>query len=196
MSNPAQLRRLKSEHADLTNATRKYNSDPTSAEYNYFLKIAEGADLRKFEVMLRGPPGTPYVGGCFELVFEVPPDFPFKPPKVKFTTPIYHPNIDERGNICLDTLSKSWSPALCIEQVILTIMALLETPNPADPLSPKIAFEFTHDYMAFLTNAVSKTKLATAKTPDPHREYMSADEILAKSGGSVSVDTEMTEDVD
>jgi ubiquitin-conjugating enzyme E2 D/E len=192
--NPAQLRRLKSEHATLVNTTKQYLTDPKSNDNNYYMETLEIPDLRNFEVLLRGPPGTPYVGGCFKLVFEIPPDFPFKPPKVKFATPIYHPNIDDRGNICLDTLSKSWTPALSIEQVILTIMALLETPNPADPLSPTIATEFVKDYMTFLLNATEKTKTATAKTKDQYRTYMTDDAIIAKAGGTCKTSAKSDDD--
>ena len=38
-----------------------------------------------------GPPETPYVGGVFHLSIDIPDEFPFKPPKIKFITKIYHP---------------------------------------------------------------------------------------------------------
>jgi ubiquitin-protein ligase len=31
-------------------------------------------------------------------------DYPFKPPTLKFITPIYHPNVDEKGSICLPAI--------------------------------------------------------------------------------------------
>ena len=59
---------------------------------------------------------SPYAGGVFFLQIQFPTDYPFKPPKVHFTTRIYHPNINANGSICLDILRDQWSPALTISK--------------------------------------------------------------------------------
>ena len=63
-----------------------------------------------------GPSDSPFQGGVFFLNIHFPADYPFKPPKVSFTTRIYHPNVNSNGSICLDILNAQWSPALTISK--------------------------------------------------------------------------------
>ena len=92
-----------------------------------------------------GPSDSPYEGGVFNLNICFSKEYPFKPPSIKFVTPIYHCNIDSLGNICLDILKDQWSPALTISKVLLSICSLMDDPNPLDPLVPEIADLFLKD---------------------------------------------------
>jgi ubiquitin-conjugating enzyme E2 D/E len=98
-----------------------------------------GDDLFKWQATIMGPEGSPYHGGIFFLKIEFPTDYPFKPPRINFSTPIYHCNINSNGSICLDILKDQWSPALTISKVLLSICSLMDDPNPNDPLVPEIA---------------------------------------------------------
>ena len=95
-------------------------------------------DIYKWEAVIYSSTGSVYEGGIFNLMIEFPQNYPFKPPKVKFTTKIYHPNINLGGGICLDILKDNWSPALTISKHLFH-MFLLTDPNPDDPLVPEIA---------------------------------------------------------
>lgn len=98
-----------------------------------------GDDLFHWQATIMGPDESPYSGGVFFLDIHFPADYPFKPPKVSFTTRIYHCNINSNGGICLDILKDQWSPALTISKVLLSICSLLTDANPDDPLVPEIA---------------------------------------------------------
>lgn len=117
-----------------------------------------GDDLFYWQGNIIGPPDTPYAGGIFNLDIKIPSNYPFEPPKVKFRTKVYHPNIDSDGNICLDILKDKWTPVLSIIQVILSISSLLTDPNPSDPLMPDIAYQYTNNIEQFKVTARKYTQ--------------------------------------
>tara|TARA_B100000795_G_C22771374_1_gene428037 strand:- start:1235 stop:1681 length:447 start_codon:yes stop_codon:yes gene_type:complete len=106
-------------------------------------------DVFRWEATLVGPEATPYSGGIFKLIIDFPTNYPFKPPKVRFSTRIYHPNINASGGICLDILKENWSPALTISKVLLSICSLLDEPNPDDPLVMEIAEKYKNDRVMY-----------------------------------------------
>lgn len=60
---------------------------------------------------------SPYNKGVFRIQVQFPDEFPYDPPTICFKTQIYHPNIDENGNVCLSTTSaKNWTPSTKIKQ--------------------------------------------------------------------------------
>jgi ubiquitin-conjugating enzyme E2 D/E len=97
------------------------------------------SDLFNWVASIIGPASTPYANGVFNLEIQFPSDYPFKPPKIRFVTKVYHCNVNAQGGICLDILKDNWSPALTISKVLLSICSLLNEPNPDDPLVPEIA---------------------------------------------------------
>jgi len=137
-----------------------------------------------WQATIMGPGDSPYSGGVFFLAIHFPTDYPFKPPKVNFTTRIYHPNINSNGSICLDILRDQWSPALTISKgaysqvlvipesrfdriscvltfarlVLLSICSMLTDPNPDDPLVPEIAHVYKTDRARYEATAREWTR--------------------------------------
>jgi ubiquitin-conjugating enzyme E2 C len=76
-----------------------------------------------------GPANTPYANLVFKLSMEFGTTYPMAPPTVLFKTPIYHPNVDMSGRICLDILKDKWSAVYNIGTVLLSLQSLLGEPN-------------------------------------------------------------------
>ena len=93
----------------------------------------------------------------------MPQRYPFEPPKAQFVTPIYHPNIDSAGRICLDTLNLppkgAWKPSLNISKVLLSLQLLMSEPNPEDGLMVDITHQYIHDHARFERTAIEQTRL-------------------------------------
>ncbi|KFH03975.1 ubiquitin-conjugating enzyme subfamily protein, partial [Toxoplasma gondii TgCatPRC2] len=133
---PASSPRLRSIHTDTevsTMALKRINKELNDLSKDPPTNCSAGPvgdDMFHWQATIMGPEDSPYSGGVFFLNIHFPSDYPFKPPKVNFTTKIYHPNINSQGAICLDILKDQWSPALTISKVLLSISSLLTDPNP------------------------------------------------------------------
>ncbi|EKX42637.1 hypothetical protein GUITHDRAFT_39945, partial [Guillardia theta CCMP2712] len=98
----------------------------------------KGENIYEWEGFVNGPEGTPYEGGRFKFEMKFPAEYPFKPPKLNFTTKVLHPNITDDGKVCLDVISEGWNPAVSLRQIILSLHTLFTDPNPSNPLVPEV----------------------------------------------------------
>ncbi|PIA65050.1 hypothetical protein AQUCO_00100494v1 [Aquilegia coerulea] len=118
--------------------------------------------LSNIDAEIKGPEGTVYANGVFKIKIQIPDRYPFQPPNVTFATPIYHPNIDNGGRICLDILNLppkgAWQPSLNISTVLMSIGLLLSEPNPDDGLMCEASREYKYNRQTFDEKARSMTE--------------------------------------
>jgi len=120
--------------------------------------LTKNDDYFAWQATLTGPPGTPYEEGLFFLDVDFPTDYPFKPPKLRFTTSIFHMNISDKGEICLDIIKDKWSPGFSIKKVLQDVMTLVEHPNLESPLRSDIAKLYKDDRAEHDRQAAEFTK--------------------------------------
>ena len=107
-------------------------------------------DYRHWKGRIKGPIDTVYQGGVFDVDIIIPDDYPFKPPKMKFDTKIWHPNISSvTGAICLDILKNEWTPALTIRTALISLQALMCEPVPNDPQDAVVAKQYMSNINLF-----------------------------------------------
>lgn len=124
---------------------REFNEVSKSDEVAKNLIFIElvGNSLVDLKGRIAGPPDTPYEGGVFHLEIKIPETYPFNPPKVRFLTKIWHPNISSvTGAICLDILKDQWAAAMTIRTVLLSLQALLAAAEPDDPQDAVVAKQY------------------------------------------------------
>ncbi|KAI9297064.1 ubiquitin-conjugating enzyme [Neoconidiobolus thromboides FSU 785] len=126
------LKRLITEYKELTvNPPEGITAGPVS-EDNFF----------EWDALIAGPEGTPFEGGLFSATLTFPKDYPLSPPVMKFTCPMFHPNIYPNGEVCISILhaagddpnmyessSERWSPVQSIEKILISVVSMLADPN-------------------------------------------------------------------
>ena len=99
----------------------------------------DGDNIFSWVGTIEGAKGTVYENLKYSLTLSFANEYPYKAPVVKFSTPCFHPNVDQFGNICLDILKEQWSPAYNVRTILLSIQSLLGEPNNDSPLNTHAA---------------------------------------------------------
>jgi ubiquitin-conjugating enzyme (huntingtin interacting protein 2) len=127
---------------------------------------AGGGALSTIAARIKGPQGTPYERGVFHVEVKIPAGYPFEPPKMRFVTRLWHPNVSSQtGAICLDILKTAWSPALTIKTTLLSLQGLLSAPEPNDPQDAEVASMYKGDFKKWAATAAYWTELYAVERP-------------------------------
>ncbi|KAL9070235.1 MAG: hypothetical protein Q9157_005884 [Trypethelium eluteriae] len=120
-------------------------------------------NILEWEVMLMISDDCKYYGGgFFRARLTFPSEYPLLPPKMKFETPIWHPNIYENGEVCISILhppeedqygyesaSERWSPVQTPETILLSVISMLSSPNDESPANVEAARQWREEPKEF-----------------------------------------------
>ncbi|KAI9737556.1 MAG: hypothetical protein M1834_009711 [Cirrosporium novae-zelandiae] len=100
--------------------------------------------------------------GFFRARLTFPKEYPLMPPKLKFETPIFHPNIYPTGEVCISILhppeedkygyesaAERWSPVQSPETILLSVISMLSDPNDESPANVEAARLWREDTKEF-----------------------------------------------
>lgn len=147
---------------------KKLSQEPSSSPIR--AGPIDESDIYHWWATIEGPPGTPFEGGVFRIFIEYPTEYPFKSPKMRFETKIFHPNICRCGTVCVDTLRKHWSPVLTTRNVLLSICSLLASPDLDHPIDAKSAIMYRENPMLYSKKAKRWTEMYAISRVPPLRE--------------------------
>lgn len=106
-------------------------------------------NIMLWNAVIFGPEDTPFEDGTFKLVLQFDESYPTKPPQVKFVGPMFHPNVYNTGELCLDILQNRWSPSYDVAGILASIQSLLHDPNPNSPANVEAARLYVEDRKAY-----------------------------------------------
>lgn len=136
---------------------------------------------------------SPYHGGYFKAQMDFPFDYPYSPPKFRFTPAIFHPNVYRDGNTCISILHRSgdtasgepdgetWNPVQTVESVLISIVSLLTDPNINSPANVDAAVAWRKNREAY-NRQVREDVIASQKNIPPGFEIPSAAQAAYVSG--------------
>jgi len=125
--------------------------------------LPDDSNVFDWEILIMGPDGTLYEGGFFKARLVFPKDFPNMPPTMTFSSEMWHPNIYKDGKVCISILhppgedalnpgesaEERWRPILGVEQILVSVISMLNDPNDESPANLDAAVMWRNDRPAF-----------------------------------------------
>jgi len=143
-------------------ATRRLHKEWTAlndSPLDYCTFSLVDGDIHHWTATLLGPSNTPYANGTFRIDLSFPAQYPFKAPRIRFITPVYHPNVKtDTGEICGDLVEENWGPTLNVKHCAGVLRGMLANPEPDHPLEPAIAMQMRERPREFERAATKHTK--------------------------------------
>ena len=126
--------------------------------------IINDEDPIDIQADIEGPEGTPYESGIFRVRLFIPNEFPQSAPKGFFVTKIFHPNVSEKGEICVNTLKRDWNPKQwSLYNLFEVIKCLLIVPFPQSSLNEEAGKMFMDNYDEYFRVAKMLTDIHAKK---------------------------------
>ncbi|XP_038949992.1 ubiquitin-conjugating enzyme E2 G1-like [Rattus norvegicus] len=127
-------------------------------EEGFSADLIDDNDLYGWEVLVICPPDTLYEGGVFKAHLTFPKDYLLWPPKMKFITEVWHPDVDKNGDVCISILlepgedkydyekpEEHWLPIHPVEAIMIRVISMLADPNGDSPAHVDAANEWRED---------------------------------------------------
>ncbi|KAM9844539.1 uncharacterized protein ACBR49_011369 [Aulostomus maculatus] len=132
----------------------------------FFRVFPSESDFTFWKILMQGPPDTPYEKGVFELFCQFGPEYPVKPPLVRFVTPIYHCNVNNVGRICHNIFDRNYNAHITMREIFNAVYGLLIIPEPDDPLDSILAEEFLSSSETYKQEAKRHTEESAGNSLD------------------------------
>lgn len=99
------------------------------------------SNIFEWSFTITGSKDSLYAGGIYNGILSIPKEYPMKPPQVRFTSKLFHPNVYHDGKLCISILHEGsdetgyeneldrWRPINNIRTIFLSIVSLLDDPN-------------------------------------------------------------------
>ncbi|CAF1050097.1 unnamed protein product [Adineta ricciae] len=101
------------------------------------------------------PQSNIYKDVAFKIKIIFPQTFPMVPPTVTFVTPIYHPNVTDKGEFCNELLTRNskWLSTTSLLEVVKIVTQHIDEPDSTNPIRAAVGVEYTNNRAQFESNA-------------------------------------------